>query len=345
MRIGPHDLDQHVLIVAEIGVNHEGEFERACWLVEQAAKAGADAVKFQTYRAEDYIAQNDVERFARVKRFQLSLPQFAELAGLAARCGVTFFSTPLDAWSADALEGLMPVYKIASGDLTHVSLIRAIARKPTPLLLSTGMGTEAEIARTLDVIRQADPATPLEEKVALLHCVSSYPAPVGELHLRAIPYLHQRFGLTVGYSDHALGILAPQVAVALGARIIEKHFTDRRTGRSFRDHQLSVEPAELAELVSHIRTIERMLGEPAKRVGPAEQANLVAMRRSIAARQPIARGAVITWDALTFVRPATGIPAEAVDEVVGRRARRDIPQGAILCAEDIASEEPVTYDA
>lgn len=323
-------------VVAEIGANHEGDFELARQMVRDAAAAGADAVKFQTYRAEKMIAVTEEERRRSFRAKELSDEQFRALSQESRRAGVIFFSTPFDVESADMLDPIVPFFKIASGDLTAVPLIRHVAKKGKPLILSTGMGTPEEIAAALGAIAEADPATPLERKAVLLHCISSYPTPPEQANLRSILYLRERFGLQVGYSDHTIGTLACEVAVALGARVIEKHFTYRKENQTFRDHALSADPRDLRLLVERIRQIERMLGEHGKQVQPCEADNIRIMRRSVAAREDLRLGELIQAHQLTILRPADGIPPSALEEVVGKKAIRAIKAGEVLRFQDIA---------
>ena len=334
MRIGDIDLSARTLIVAEIGNNHEGDFEVAKLLVQQAADAGADAVKFQTIRAEKLLALSEQDRIQRYKCYELSDAQFVELAQLAKSAGLLFLSTPFDVNSVDLLDELVPAFKVASGDLNNYPFLAHVARKGKPILLSTGMATEDEIAKALETI-ESTLSIPVAKQVVLLHCVSGYPTPIEQANLLSIPYLRDQFRVRIGYSDHTLGIAVSQAAVALGACVIEKHFTYRKENQSFRDHALSADPTEMKELVSNIRLIEGSLGEYDKRVMDCERDNRIEMRRSLAARKPISRGEIITEEAITFLRPATGISPEKLSSVIGRRVIRSIAEGAIIQEKDI----------
>ncbi|MEW6172010.1 MAG: N-acetylneuraminate synthase family protein [Bacillota bacterium] len=334
MRINGFEIGKSCFIIAEIGNNHEGDFETAKMLVEQAAEAGVNAVKFQTLRAEKLVARSEEQRFLQLIKFELSNDQYRELAALSKSKGLIFISTPFDFESADMLDELVPVFKIASGDLTNHALIDHVARKDKPVFLSTGMGTDEEIAEALETIKSAS-TIPLKEKVVLLHCISSYPTPIDQANLLSIPYLRERFNVLTGYSDHTLGALACQTAVALGACVIEKHFTYRKKDQVFRDHHLSLEPGEMAELVENIRQIEKSLGQPLKGVMDCERANQEPMRRSVAARRALRAGEIITRESITFLRPANGIPARHWLSVIGRRVLRDIQEGMILREEDL----------
>ena len=335
MRIGAHDLAQHVLIVAEIGANHEGDWGRAVELVAAAAEAGADAVKFQTYRAEKIVAASETDRRIHFRRLELSDDQFLSLAVEARSRGVMFLSTPFDLESADLLDPVMPAFKIASGDLTYVGLLRHIAAKGKPVILSTGMSSDSEIQAALATLAEAAPGRDLPEWIALLHCVSAYPTPPEQANLKSIPFLADTFGLITGYSDHTLENWACLAATALGARILEKHFTLDKHRSDFRDHALSAEPAEMAALVRGVRTIEAALGDYGKPIAPAERDNRVAMRRSLAARDDIQSGSRLTAESLTALRPARGLSPTQLDAVMGRRTGRLIKAGEPITEADL----------
>lgn len=334
MRIGDIEIGKHTLVIAEIGNNHEGNFDIAKLLIERAAEAGVDAVKFQTIRAEKFVARAEERRFQQIKRCELSDSQFRELASLARSKGLLFLSTPFDFDSVDMLDKLVPAFKVSSGDLNWHLFLEYVVQKGKPILLSTGMSGAEEVARALEAITRAS-SVPLNEKVILLHCVSGYPVPVSEANLLSIPYLRERFRVPVGYSDHTSGVVACQTAVALGACVIEKHFTYRKEDQSFRDHALSADPAEMKELVASIRLVEASLGKHDKRIMECEKQNVTEMHRSLATRKHLSRGEVITQEAVTFLRPATGILPEGLFSIIGRRAARDMTEGSIIREEDV----------
>lgn len=329
MDIGTVSIDERVLIIAEIGANHEGNLDEAKRMIDAAARAGADAVKFQTYRADKIVAASEAQRRAHFRRLELSDAEFQTLAQVALECGVLFLSTPFDVESVDLLDPLMPAFKIASGDVTATPLLAHVAGKGKPIVLSTGMASMEEIFEAIRVIEASSPLG-FNAPLALLHCVSAYPTPDAQAHLNAIPYLRDRTGRPVGYSDHTLGIEACLAATALGARVIEKHFTFDKAKTSMRDHQLSADPADLALMVKGIRRIEAMLGDAAKGPLEVEAQHRVSMRRSLAARTAIPKGTVIAASMLTVLRPATGLAPSLVSEVVGRRAARDVAPGEVL---------------
>jgi sialic acid synthase SpsE len=228
----------------------------------------------------------------------------------------------------------VPAFKIASGDLTFAPLLQAVVRTGKPILLSTGMATIEEIGAALAVIRDtaALDQAGIASRVVLLHCVACYPTPPHDANLSAISRLQQEFGLPVGYSDHTLGVLACFGAVALGACVIEKHFTLQKEGRSFRDHQLSADPTDMAELVTGVATLALMRGTKEGNAARADAASRQSMRRSLAARVPIRAGQEITLDHITCLRPGTGLPPSMLSSVVGRVALADVPAGQLIPA-------------
>ena len=279
MTQGFFDRDQ-VLVIAEIGNNHEGDFGLARDLVGLAAEAGCDAVKFQTFRPEHYVSRKDAARFQRLEGFRLSQDQFAELADLARAAGLLFASTPFDLESAAFLGGVVDFMKIASGDNTFYPLMEAAAASARPLAFSTGLADRDQIARakrTIEDVWAADGGTP---GLAILHCVASYPVPAAEANLAAVAALAAAFPDAVaGYSDHTVGITAAQAAVVLGARVIEKHFTIDNHYSDFRDHQLSADPETMKRLVAGVREAEAMRGTGGLGPQPCEGDGLEAMRR------------------------------------------------------------------
>lgn len=347
---------ERTFVIAEAGVNHNGDVSRALQLVDVAASAGADAVKFQTFKADllataraskaDYQVANTGDGGSQLAMLRaLELPHEAHVA-LLERCksrGIRFMSTAFDADSLRFLAGLdMPAIKIPSGDITCAPMLLAAARLKRPLIVSSGMSTLSDIEAALGVLafgltREGDPAgisdfeaaygsaegqAALRRHVTLLHCVTEYPAPPEAVNLLAMDTMSQAFGLPVGYSDHTLGIEVSLAAVARGATLIEKHFTlDRNLPGP--DHAASLEPDELARLVSGIRTIERALGSPRKGPAAAEMANKAVARRSLVAARPIAAGQPIRAQDLTTKRPGSGISPMQFWDIVGRRAGRD----------------------
>jgi N,N'-diacetyllegionaminate synthase len=336
MLIGNVDLSRDVLVVAEIGNNHEGSYALAEEMIGRAAAAGAQAVKFQTFRPEHYVSRQDAARLERLRRFAFSFDQFAGLAKVAARCGVVFLSTPFDLASADALDHLCPAIKISSGDNTFVPLLERVASFRKPILLSTGLANLSDLERARSAITGVWDELGHSGDLILLHCVSSYPTPPAEANLGAIRTLTERFGGIVGYSDHTLGISAAVLSIALGARVIEKHFTLDKNYSEFRDHQISADPAELADLVQQVRLAAEFMGHGRKTAQPSEDLNRGAMRRSIAAGVDLPAGTVLRWEHLTWVRPGGGFPPGTEARVLGRTLARALAQGEVFRPDDLA---------
>ena len=320
------------LIIAEAGVNHNGDLELAKQLIAAAAAAGADLVKFQSFITSKSIAKNapkaDYQKeatgttenqYEMVRKLELSYADHQELIAECRIHNIGFFSTAFDKQSFDMLEefGIEQV-KIPSGELTNLPLLRYMARLGKPLILSTGMAGLGEIEAALDIIEQA--GTP-RSMVTILHCTTEYPTPMADVNLRAMASLQAAFGTPVGYSDHTQGIEIPIAAVALGATVIEKHFTlDRKLPGP--DHQASLEPAELRAMVSAIRNIEQALGNGVKRPSPSELKNKPIARKSIVAARPIVAGELFNEDNIDTKRPGTGISPMNWDSVIGKVARR-----------------------
>ncbi|MBC5768394.1 N-acetylneuraminate synthase [Ramlibacter albus] len=328
-----------VFVIAEAGVNHNGDLALAFKLCDAAKQAGADAVKFQSFRAEDlvlpgaptanYQARQTGERdqFAMLRKLELSREQHVKLQAHCALIGIEFFSTPFSTDAVDMLVGLgVQRIKLPSGELTHRALVEHAARTKLPLLISTGMATLEEVREALDWVKAARGNL---EGVTVLHCTSAYPAPDEALNLRAVQTLARELGLPAGYSDHSLGIEASLGAVALGAMVIEKHLTLDRTLPG-PDHAASLEPGEFGTMVTGLRRISAMLGDGRKEPRPEELDAARVARRSIVAACDIAAGARIDASMLAFRRPASGIaPRESV-RVVGKVARTDIAAGTLL---------------
>jgi sialic acid synthase SpsE len=343
MRIANLDSDERVVLVAEIGNNHEGSLTRAEEMLRAAADAGADVVKFQTFRTELFHNPQDTQRYARLRTFQLSFSEFERLAALAASLHVVFMSTPLDLESAAFLAPLVPAFKIGSGENTFYPLLERVAGFGKPVLLSCGLASLDEIRYSRAWLEHAAAAAGVSCEVGLLHCVSSYPAPPEQVNLRAISLLERTFDCTVGYSDHTLGIEASVAAVAAGARIIEKHFTLDKHFSDFRDHALSADPEDLRHLVERIRMTERLLGSPNKSRRPCEESLAPQMRRSITARRALSTGEVITFDDLMWTRPSGGLPPGAEAQLLGRRTRRALLAGEMITPEDVTdARQPET---
>jgi len=333
IKIRDIEIGERTLIIAEIGNNHKGDFNLAERLIREAAAAGAAAVKFQTFQAKHLVTNtmpvmvvakgiHKTQR-DRMESLQFSLAQWQKLKDLSDEVGLIFLSTPFDEESVDLLESMVSAFKISSGDLNNLPLVRHIVTKKKPLIVSTGMADIVEIESTLNIIPK--------DRVVLLHCVSLYPTPMEKANLLSIPFLQKQFNVPVGYSDHTIGITACMAAAALGAVVLEKHFTLDKTD-PIGDHKLSADPKDLRQLCENVRQIEKARGVYAKPTD-ADRESRKTMRRSIYSAHDISAGEIITLESLVYLRPPEGLPPRKVDQLLGRKARVNIPQ-----------ETPITYE-
>lgn len=333
-------MTNRTLIIAEAGVNHNGDLDLAKQLIDAAAEAGADIVKFQTFNTDrlatraakkaDYqnqVTGNKESQHAMLRRLELTTEMHEELIAHCAACNIGFFSTGFDIESVDLLVSLgQDHFKIPSGEITNLPYLRHIGRLGKAVILSTGMATLGEIEAAIDVLEQA--GTP-RANMTVLHCTTEYPTPMSEVNLRAMQSIHTAFGVAVGYSDHTSGIEVAIAAVALGASVIEKHFTlDRNLPGP--DHKASLEPEELKAMISAIRNIEVALGDGIKRLTPSEARNKPIARKSLVASQPIKSGEVFSAQNITAKRPGTGISPMRWDEIIGRTASRDFAADELI---------------
>jgi N,N'-diacetyllegionaminate synthase len=331
-------------VIAEAGVNHNGSLEIAQQLVNAAVEAGADAVKFQTFTAEklisatapkaDYQKETTTaaeQQLEMVRRLEMPEQMTRSVAAHAANVGIIFLSTGFDEQSIDLLDDIgVPAFKIGSGDVTDLPLLEFIGRKRKPVILSTGMSYLEEVQSAVETL-----LTSGCPNVALLHCVSSYPADPEEANLRALQTLRETFNTPVGFSDHFLDNEIAIAAVALGANIIEKHIT-LDVNLPGPDHRASLSPDRFKSLVQSIRTVERSLGDGMKRPRPGEQNVREVARRSIVAASTITAGAIITREMVAFKRPGTGISPARWKEVIGKCAARDIASDSLITMGDLA---------
>jgi N,N'-diacetyllegionaminate synthase len=321
-----------VFIIGEAGVNHNGDLDNALALVDAAAQAGCDAVKFQTFRAEDLVTRDarmadyqqantgKVEsQLEMLKRLELPHEHHPVLAARAREQGLLMFSTAFDFRSIDFLASLdIPLWKIPSGEITNYPYLVRIAGLGKPVVLSTGMATLAEVDQAVEVLLAGGLT---RDRLCVLHCNTEYPTPYGDVNLRAMVNMGRALGTAFGYSDHTAGIEVAVAAVALGASVLEKHFTlDRRQPGP--DHSASLEPGELARMVSSVRNIGQALGDGIKRPSASEAKNRGIARKSVVAARPIAAGEIFTADNVTTKRPASGVSAMRWTEVLGRTAKR-----------------------
>jgi N,N'-diacetyllegionaminate synthase len=337
-------------VIAEAGVNHNGSADRALELAEVAARAGADAVKFQTFRAEELVAPGapraayqarnlgDGDQYSMLRSLELPERAYDELYRRCAALGIEFMSTPFDAASAAMLVALgMKRIKIGSGEITNLPMLRGLAALARPLILSTGMSTLDEVGEAVAAIREqweTNGTAAGGDMLTLLHCTSNYPAEPQDVNLRAMRTMRERFDVPVGYSDHTAGTAVAVAAVALGASAIEKHFTLDR-GLPGPDHKASLEPQQLAQMVSEIRAIECALGNGVKAPAPSELPVRELVRRSVTLVRAVKAGDVIGMSDVALRRPASGIAPRDLERVIGRRAARPLSADAVLHWDDL----------
>ncbi len=328
-----------VFIIAEAGVNHNGSLKRAREMVIKARESGADAIKFQTFKSEKLVStfaekaayqientgSADESQLEMVKKLELSFDDFRELQAFSKEKGIQFLSTPFDLESIDFLNQLeMPFWKLPSGEVTNYPYLVKIAQTHKEIVMSTGMCTLDEISEALSVLRENGAG-----KIALLHCNTEYPTPMEDVNLKAMETLKKAFSTPIGYSDHTKGIEVPIAAVAMGATIIEKHFTlDRNLEGP--DHKASLEPSELKAMVQAIHNIEKAIGTADKKPTPSEIKNMAIARKSIVAGQPIKKGEIFTEKNITTKRPGTGISAMRWRQVLGQKATRDFAEDELI---------------
>lgn len=329
---------EKVYIIAEAGDNHNGDFNTALKLVDVAKRAGADCVKFQRFVTEEIISKyaemaeyqkkntgKEESQFEMVKRLELSFDEFRKIKEYCDRVGIQFLSTPFDLKSVDFLNELgVPFFKIPSGEITNYPYLIKIAHTGKPVVMSTGMCEPDEILAAINVLEKNGSG-----EITLLHCNTEYPTPLKDVNLYAMRTMKKMFGKKVGYSDHTKGIEVPVAAVALGACVIEKHFTlDKNMPGP--DHKASLEPDELGRMVKNIRNIEIALGDGVKRVSESERKNIAIARKSIVARRNIQEGEILTEENLAVKRPGTGINPMQWMEVLGTRAVRDFKEDELI---------------
>ena len=322
MKLKNFDLKKKVFIIAEVGNNHEGNFSIAKKLVRLAAKAGADAVKFQTFRTENFIRKKDIKRFKQLKKFELSYEQFKSLKKLAHIKKIKFISTPLDLESADFLIKNADLIKIASSDNNFFPLIEKVLKSKKSIIISTGMTNTSQIKDLTNYIYKVIGKKSAEKRIALLHCVTSYPVEDKFANLRSVEYLIKNSKLTIGYSDHTLGNDACIAAVAMGAKVIEKHFTINKKFSKFRDHALSADYIDLKNIVSRIRKVEKQLGRFNKEIQKPEKKLIKIVRRAAYADRDIFPGEKISIKNVKFLRPALTSNFFYLKKIIGRKIEK-----------------------
>ena len=326
------------LIIAEAGVNHNGRLDLALKMVDEAKRAGADIVKFQTAIPERVISRyadkaeyqkettgNEESQLEMCRRIHLKLSDYDIIKEYCEEVGIEFLSTPFDLESIDYLEKLgMKLWKIPSGEITNLPYLIKIAKTGKPVIMSTGMAELKEVEEAVNVLKEGGAG-----EITLLHCTTEYPAPFDSINLKAMNTLREKFGTKVGYSDHTTGIEVVVAAVSLGATVIEKHFTLNRNLEG-PDHKASLEPEELEVMVNKIRIIEKALGDGIKRAAEAEKKNIAIARKSIVAAKDIKKGEILSEDNITTKRPGNGISPMQWFEVLGTEAIRDFGEDELI---------------
>jgi sialic acid synthase SpsE len=308
-------------IIAEIGNNHEGSFNVACKLIKEAKNAGVDAVKFQTFKTEDFISPHERKRFKKLKKFELSYEDFEKLSVIAKKNDLKFISTPLDINSAIFLNNIVDCFKIASGDNNYYDLIKTVLNFDKPTFISTGLLHFTEVKNLVEFIKKIEFDF---SRLSLFHCVSDYPVSYEEANLLSIKFLKKKLPLTIGYSDHTIGKEASVIAVSLGAKIIEKHFTLSNNFSKFRDHQISLNPIDMKQLVSSIRKTELMLGLEEKKIQKSEFKNLDLTRRSIYSANNFNKNSIIKKNMIKILRPANIYKPNDLKKILNKKIKRKI---------------------
>ena len=334
MKIANYDTEKKVFIIAEIGNNHEGSYSLAEEMIGKAAEAGACAVKFQTIVPEKLVSISQKDRIEQLKRFQLTYDEFERLNKVAKHENILFLSTPFDIESVHFLNSIVPAFKIASGDNNFLPLIEVIAQTGKPIIMSAGLIDLLEVRKTIDFILNIWNENAIDQDIAILHCVTSYPTALEEANLLAIKEL-QSLNVTVGYSDHTIGIEAAVLSVALGARIVEKHFTIDKNYSDFRDHQLSADPNEFSQLVERVEIASKLLGQSRKTVQESEKLVMEKIRRSIVARKDLDENTVLTLDDISWVRPGGGLAPGNEEMVLGKRLKVKVAAGELITLDNL----------
>ena len=324
-----------IFVIAEIGNNHEGKFYLAKRLIKLAAKSGADAVKFQTYKADDYINISQKKKLKQLRKFQLSYEQFHKLKSFANKNNLLFISTPFDVESAKFLTKICDVIKISSGDNDFFYMIDEILKSKKKIIISTGMTSINEIKSIISFLRKRLSFFQIKKRIFFLHCVSSYPAQAKDLNLLSIKYLRKKLGVKVGYSDHSKGPVAAITAGVLGAEIIEKHFTIDKNYSKFRDHSLSADFTEMKFIIDSLKSIKIMVGKYTKKINQSERSNLLLMRRSPYASSNIKKGEILSNKNVIFQRPRVNGSSFNHLKIFGKKIKKELKKNALIKNKDI----------
>ena len=321
-------------IIAEIGVNHEGSVDVAANIITQLEGSGAAAVKLQSFTPNRYVSGSDPERLKRVSAFCLNFENHQYLKEIAHNAGLAFISTPLsEDWVAPLVE-ICDAIKIASGDIDFEPTIIAAAKSNLPVIMSTGTSTVEEVDNAVGLFESVHKETSMKEHLFLMHCISEYPALIEDCNLNTIPFMNDRYGLQTGWSNHVIGSLACQAAVALGAGMVEVHVTDEKEGRDFRDHSLSFEPHEIVNLVTELNAIQSGLGVLGKFPTIEEQNSTKLFRKGLIFSRNLKVGDVLSGDDILFARPAIHYSSNEKPKLLGKTLRRDVQAGYSIMKED-----------
>ncbi len=330
-------IGQSCFVIAEAGVNHNGKLDLAKKLVDVAVDANADAVKFQTYKSEnlviekvavaDYARKNmsrNISQIEMVKSLELNYSDFKKIKSYCDGKDIIFLSTPHSFDAIDFLEDLVPSYKFGSGDITNIPTLKYAAKKMKPIILGTGMSTMREVKNAISAIKSEG-----NKQIIALHCTTSYPCPLNEVNLKAMQKMRDELNCLVGYSDHTLGITVPIAATAMGASVIEKHFTISKKLLG-PDHKASLEPDELKKMIRAVRDTEKILGSYEKKPTKSEKKIMKSVRKSIVANQDISKGSIINRNMVAIKRPGTGLNPSYEDKIIGKTAKRNIKKDEIF---------------
>lgn len=327
-----------VYFIAEIGGNHEGDFERALKQLDLALEANVDAVKFQIYRGDRLVSSiENKPRNERFKDFELTRDEFKQLAEICDNNDTDFLASVWNKESLSWANSLVPFHKVGSGDLTAFPLIREMVETDKPIVLSTGLSTPDEIKRTVEFIEDVDPSYTADNKLVLLQCNAAYPTPDEDANVAAMQYLEEEFKVPIGYSDHTFGSEAAYLATLHGAQVLEMHFTDKREDRSFRDHRISIKKEEVPKLIERIERAQQLLGDKQKQVTESEEesGHVVSFRRAVYANEDLESGQSLTRENVTVLRPEHGIPAWKYNNVIGQTLIRSRKKHEPIREEDL----------
>lgn len=318
---------KRTFFIAELGNNHEGNYKNAIKLIDHAKISGADAVKFQTFDTSLFVNKSEKKRFKKLQKFELTKKQFKKLSIYSKKKKLKFISTPLDLESAKFLSNLVDVFKISSGDNNFFELIEFCAKFKKPLIISTGMLVFDEIKKIIKFLKKIK--FPIN-KLALLHCVSDYPVNDEEANLLSIKFLNEKLKVTIGYSDHSVGGEASLVAIGLGAKIIEKHFTLDNNFSNFRDHKLSLNPKDMKKTIYSARRIEVMMGNYSKKISKSEKRNLGLMRRSLYFNQDLKKNTILEKKHIKTVRPFINLKPNDLTKVLGKKINKSVKESDMV---------------